>query len=199
VEVVKNMPVNGIFQAREGDDLQLAAVEFTRAHYKERFGCELTEFYPNTVSLYEDGVLTAAAGFRGAGTGKLFLEQYLDKPIESCIWAKFTPPAERHEIVELGGFAATSRYAALPLMLYLAPALYELGYKKLVCTANKPIQLCLRKLGLDPIFVADADQSKLIEPGENWGSYYKGRPQVFTGDIKAGIEAMAERAVVHRS
>ena len=190
--------VNGIYQASEGDDLHRTATQFTREQYKERFSSELTEFYPNTVSVYEDGVLTAVAGFRGAGTGKLFLEQYLDTPIEDCIWEKFTPPAERHEIVELGGFAATTRHAALALMQYLAPTLYELGYKKLVCTANKPIQMCLRKLGLEPIFVADADEAKLTESNENWGTYYKGHPQIFTGDIKAGIQAMAAKAIARK-
>ena len=188
IQEIIEPPINGIIQATEGDDLHRIACEFTKDQYEARFGCTLTEFYPNTVSVYEDGVLTAVAGFRGAGTGKLFLEQYLETPIEQCIWAKFTPPAERHEIVELGGFAATSRRAALPLMIYLAPALYELGYKKLVCTANKPIQMCLRTLGLDPIFVADADQGKLKTSDEDWGTYYNGQPQVFTGDIEAGIE-----------
>jgi len=90
--------------------------------------------------------LTAVAGYRGAGTGPLFLEQYLDQPIEDCIWTKFTPPAERHEIVELGGFAAINHRAALPLVMHLAPALYELRFKKLVCTANRLIhQHALRK------------------------------------------------------
>jgi hypothetical protein len=59
--------------------------------------------------------------------------------------------------------------------------------------------MCLRKLGLDPIFVADADQTKLIEPDENWGTYYKGQPQIFAGDIKAGIEAMAKKTAACRS
>ena len=83
-------------------------------------------------------------------------------------------------------------------MMYLAPALYELGYKKLVCTANKPIQICLKRLGLDPIFVADVDQTRLADSEETWGTYYKGQPQVFTGDIKAGIQAMAQKAASRR-
>jgi hypothetical protein len=185
-------PRSGIFQATEGQLLHKVACDFTRDQYELRFSCQLTEFYPNTFSVYDKGELTAVAGYRGAGTGPLFLEQYLDNPIEDCIWAKFTPPAERDEIVELGAFAALNHRAALPLMLHLAPALDELGFKKLVCTANKPIQRCLGKLGLEPIFVADAKPSMVPASKTNWGSYYEGHPEVFAGDIKAGMRAMAK-------
>jgi len=198
VEKQAEAPLNGIFQSSEGEELHKIACQFTKDQYEERFACELSEFHPNTVSVYENNILTAVAGFRGAASGQLFLEQYLDTPIEDCIWAKFTPPAKRHEIVELGGFAASSRHAAFPLMMYLAPALHKLGYTKLVCTANKPIQICLKRLGLNPIFVADADQTKLAASDERWGTYYKGHPQIFTGDIKAGIQAMAKKAALRR-
>ncbi len=179
-----------LIQASEGDYLHKIGCQFTREQYRIRFKCELSEFYPNTISLYEMGELVAVAGYRGATSGRLFLEQYLDQPIESCIQQWFMPPAERDEIVELGGFAALNRNAAFALMIPLAPMLHDLGFKFLVCTANKPIQKCLAKLGLNPAFISAANPANMDTSETSWGDYYAGRPRVLAGNIRAGIRAL---------
>jgi hypothetical protein len=144
----------------------------------------------------ENGQCVAVAGFRGAAGETLFLENYLDAPVEDCLQSSFGAVTDRRRIVELGGFAALGRSTAFSLMQYLAPALYELGYEKLVCTANAPIRKCLVMLGLKPVVLAEAARDKVIKVGEeDWGNYYEGKPQVLAGDIEAGIQAMSRLAL----
>ncbi len=183
---------SGIVQASDGDYRHKIACEFTRDQYHLRFQCELRDFYPNTISLYEMDELVAVAGYRGAGSAPLFLERYLDLPIETCIQNTFATPTKRHEIVELGGFAALNRKAAFRLMASVAPVLKKLGFKVLACTANKPIQNCLTRLGLNPAFISEATAKDAKSSASNWGSYYTGQPRVLAGNITAGIYKLKE-------
>jgi Thermostable hemolysin len=193
VALPRENPITGIFCASNGEDLHELACEFARDQYAGRLSCNLVSFYPNTISLYVDGRLTAVAGYREAAREQLFLEQYLDAPIEECLRRKFQPGATRSHIVEIGGFAALGCGAGLALMQQLAPTLLDLGFRQLVCTANRAIQKCLSSLGLEPVFIAQADADRISTPVSDWGNYYEGNPVVLAGDIEAGMKAMVPR------
>ncbi len=187
-------PQSEIIVSKPGEADYAIAVNFVREEFHRRFKCRLTEFYPLIVSRYSGTKLTAVAGLRGAGDTKLFLEQYLGQPVEAVIGNHFPAQIDRSKIVELGGFAALDRQAALALMLAIPPLLIEQGFEKLVCTANRPIQKCLDRLGLQPVCLAEALIDEIqASPTSNWGSYYAGHPLVLAGDIQAGWRTMEQR------
>lgn len=133
----------------------------------------------------------AVAGFRCAGEESLFLEQYLDLPVEATLRDKLDTSGGRPSIVEIGGLAAESRHAAFNLMVALAPALLESGFVIAVCTINKPVRNCLARMGIEHVCLGVADPSRLEPGGGEWGTYYDSDPVVVAGDIRAGVRAIA--------
>lgn len=66
----------------------------------------------------DDGSLHGAVGCRGAATQALFLEHYLDEPIEDLIAARVGTSVERADVVEVGNLAA--RGAGMSRLLIVA-------------------------------------------------------------------------------
>lgn len=184
---VKKQPsiLNGLLLSLEGSDGHQAACKFTRQQYRRRLGCHLQHVMPATFSLYDQGRLRAATGYRPARDEELFLEQYLDAPVETLLAGS----VDRSTIVEVGGFAAVNRMAAYELMSLLAPALFDLGFRTVVCTVNKAVHACLDNLGIESICLGKANPERLTG-NEDWGSYYAGDPVVLAGDIEAGMRAI---------
>lgn len=186
--------LNGLELAKTGSDRHKAACEFTQKHYQRRFGCTLKHFMPSSFSYCQGSRLMAVAGFRSAGEETLFLEQYLDLPVEEALTEKLESPGKRESIVEIGGLAAESRGAAFNLMTALAPALLEMGFITAVCTVNKPVRNCLDRLGIEHVCLGIADPSRLQEGDDGWGTYYESEPAVLAGDIRAGVRAITSLA-----
>lgn len=163
-----------------------AAWAFTQAQYHQRFNCQLTVPFPHIALLTgKDGAIGAVAGLR-SGASPLFLEQYLDAPVDTILEKQ----TDRTSIVELGAFAAINRDTALEFMLKLPQRLLDQGFEVLVCTANRPVRKCLQKLGIRSQLLADADRSRIENDGTVWGSYYDGDPVVLAGDIRSSIKTM---------
>jgi hypothetical protein len=162
-----------------------AACRFTREHYQKRLGCELQDFFPTILSRVVNGEVVGVCGLRNAADGALHLEQYLDMPVEALVAGGC-----RENIVELGGFAASCQLEAFLLMQFMAETLKNMGFRHVVCTANRPIRGCLRRLGIRFQQLAEADPSRLRDPTDSWGSYYKTSPLVLTGEVEAGVEAI---------
>jgi hypothetical protein len=177
----------GLFVVREGEALYEMACQFTKERFQRCFGCELTEFYPIILTSWLKGELQAVVGVRSAVDGPLFLEQYLNSPVEILL---ADSSLNRSQIVEIGGFAAVDKMAAVPLMERTADVLLEMGFVHAVCTANKPIRRCLSSINVPFEQLAVADITLLKDSAENWGSYYSTTPFVLTGDIQAGAEAI---------
>jgi len=138
--------------------------------------------------LIESNQIVGCTGLRSAAQESLFLEQYLDLNIETALSESFGHSIERQEIVEIGGFALSDSSHALSFMFQLAPAFANLGYNFAVCTLTDPVRKYLNKLGLDTIYLGDADPSKVDTSNEAWGSYYQLKPVVLAGDINAAVE-----------
>jgi len=70
------------------DDAGRGAVEdYIRGVYARRFGARLDRFPPQLVSLNAPEGIVAAAGYRSALEQPLFLERYLDRPVEQMLAA----------------------------------------------------------------------------------------------------------------
>ncbi len=170
---------------RPGDALYEKACCFTAAHYEKRLACKLTKFYPTLFCRIVGEEIKAVCGIRPAAGNELFLEQYLGRPIEVSLNLQ-----NRDSIVELGGFAAENRLEAFLLMQDTAETLADLGYETVVCTANRPIRGCLKRLGITFTQLAIAN-AEAVGDADDWGAYYESAPLVLAGSISDGVNAIA--------
>ena len=166
-----------------GDPGYSAACEFVAEQYRQRLGCELGRFYPVIACQYNAGVIQAAAGLRFGNGDAFFLEQYLPQPVDVLTGIP------RDAMVEIGGFAATDRLRALQLMQAVAEYLDAISIEQVICTANRPIRGCLRKLGIQFEELGEASAEQLVDNSDDWGNYYQTAPLVLTGPVKAGVQA----------
>ena len=80
---------------------------FIQRIYANRFEAQVKAFAPVLVGLHDrDGALVAAAGYRAAHTGTLFLERYLSQPVEALLYGANATPGHRDGIVEVGHLAS---------------------------------------------------------------------------------------------
>jgi hypothetical protein len=121
--------------------------EFIRATFKSRFGAEVTSFAPNLMALELDDRVVAAAGWRCAADEPLFLETYLDVPVEAALAKLAGHPVERARIVEVGNLAAARAGGSIDVILALSRHLDRLGYEWVAFTATRELIGIFRKLG----------------------------------------------------
>jgi hypothetical protein len=160
---------------------------FVAAEYAAHFGARLRDFMPGFVVLREGKRICAAAGFRLAASGPLFLEQYLTDPIEAVLAREFASPVDRAGIVEIGQLAVASAAFLPDLFHQVATHLQDWGLRYAVCTGTRCLVRRLRAAGIRPLVIGEASPAHLAASGTEWGSYYRHAPSVLAGDIAQGI------------
>jgi hypothetical protein len=164
--------------------------------FETRYGAHLTHFLPHLVRLAAADNLGAVAGVGPARDNTLFLEQYLDKPVEQAIAAAFMTPVDRDQVVEIGNLAANMPGLAYSLFAILATAISDAGYKWVACTATPQVAAMLAKMNFSAEPLCDADPSKLTSGSADWGDYYASRPRVMAGDVQlAAAQARSDRNI----
>lgn len=176
-------------------DPQRGEVEaFVRGVYRERFGAAVRGFAPVLVALRDEtGALLAAAGYRAADTGPLFLERYLDAPIEQRLQMASGAPVLRRRIAEVGHLAAARAGEGRRLIALMAPLLAQGGFDWIVSTLTQELRQLFVRLGVAPLALGVADPDKLGEQAADWGSYYDHRPLVQAGHLRHALQALQRR------
>lgn len=115
--------------------------QFIAERFSRAYGARLTHFLPHLLGVM-DGLARwqAAAGYAAAGAQALFLEQYLDRPIELALGAAVGRPIARGSIVEVGNLAAISAGMARALIPQLARHLHRMGYRWVAFTATRALR-----------------------------------------------------------
>jgi hypothetical protein len=164
---------------------QFIAGCFDRAH-----GAHVTHFLPYLLGV-RDALWRwkAASGYAAALDGALFLEQYLDQPVEEALTAATGRPVHRVQIVEAGNLASASPGMARALIPLVARHLHRMGYRWVVFTATREVRATLHRLGLEPLRLARADPARLLDAGRSWGRYYQHDPLVMGGKISRALRA----------
>lgn len=174
-----------------------ATVEsFVQAVYARRHGARVRQFAPTLVSLRDGDGLVAAAGYRSAAVGPLFLERYLDAPIEQLLAAQTGMPAPaRERIFEVGHLAASRAGEGRRLVFRLGPHLAAQGCEWVVGTLTDELRSLFVRLGITPLTLASADPSRLGDAGSiaDWGRYYEHRPMVLAGHLPQALLRLAAR------
>lgn len=179
-------------------DAQRAPVEqFIRRVYRERYDADVRQFAPVLLSLRDaDGEIVAAAGYRPADAGPLFLERYLGAPVDQLLARdqadSATRPA-RGSIVEVGHLAASRAGEGRRLITLLGPHLAAQGYQWVVSTLTEELRHLFVRLGIVPMALGVADPAVLGDQAAAWGSYYDHRPVVLAGHIEQALQRLVRR------
>ncbi len=188
------LPAQGL-RVHAADSPQRDEVEdFIRGIYRSRHGAEVRHFAPVLVSQRgADGELIAAAGYRSADAGALFLERYLDGPIEAHLRQTGAVMPVRQRIVEVGHLAGSRAGAGRALILALGPHLARQGFQWVVSTLTQELRHLFLRLGIAPLALGVADPALLGDDASAWGSYYDHSPVVLAGQLELALQALARR------
>jgi hypothetical protein len=193
-------PASAHFQLKEyrpNDPGRLDIEAFIQRVYATRFHAQVKAFAPVLVGLHDrDGVLVAAAGYRSAAAGPLFLERYLLLPVEQLLRHPKATENDRQGIVEVGHLAAERPGEGRRLILLLGPLLARSGFDWVVSTLTQELRHLFVRLGVAPLALGCADPSLLGESAADWGRYYEHQPVVLAGQIPVALKALSRRGVL---
>jgi len=165
---------------------------FVAQRFFEVYGARIHSFLPRLFGARDRrGAIAAVFGLRGAEQGPLFLEQYLDAPVEVMVAETFGRQVPRRRIAEVGNLAGVSPGALRHLIPTLTQRLYEEGYRFVAFTGSARLCNGFSRLGLPLRIVAEAPPDRLPEAERAlWGSYYEHRPSVMLGDVALGMKLL---------
>ena len=165
---------------------------FLEAAYARAFEGRIRSHYPTLMSVQDDqGRIHAAAGFRLASEGPLFLEQYLDEPVEDALERRLGVRTARDAIAEIGNLASDSPGVSLALFLALASHLDRDGCTHAVATATRQLRRRFARVGFATQTITRAEPVRLAGQAADWGAYYSRDPEVLAGAIAPALPALA--------
>ena len=160
-----------------------------RKRFMEMHGACVRPAFASYRSIERTGAPCAALGFRRAGAGPLFLERYLDVPVEQAVSAAAGKPVARESIIEIGNLAADDAFAMIELWGSVANDLGA-NCEVAVATLTAPLRSMFARAGVPLLVLAPAVAERADDP-QAWGRYYASDPQVCAGVIAQGQKAIA--------
>jgi hypothetical protein len=170
----------------------MAAEQFVHSCFKRHYGAEISHFMPLLMSLSDQhNELKAVLGFCYGEHNPLFLENYLDLPVEQVLASKLKRPVDRSRLVEVGNLAVNSAGGGRWLITALTAYLSTTGCEWALFTIGPVLHNAFSRLGLQLIDLAPA-RCESLPLGEraHWGSYYKQKPRVMAGNIAQGYAVL---------
>jgi len=186
---------------RQYSSSRLAVEAYIAQHFEREYGAQIFSFLPMLITIQCKAEYSSAMGIRSATQSTLFLEKYLDKPIEEMIQHITKKAFHRHEIVEIGNLVATQRGASQLMFILIAAALIKTNVKWMVFTATPQVSKILARLKFKTIALCEADQKKLqprVSATNQWGKYYKSRPMVLAGDLSQTQRLISNHRVINQ-
>ncbi|MCQ9422559.1 thermostable hemolysin [Pseudomonas sp. LJDD11] len=182
-----------------GDIVRGEAERYIQDRFLEAHGAEVRLFMPELWALRgaDDG-LCATAGIRLAEHDTLFLEHYLDNPIEQLAAGVAGGEVPRRVIVEVGNLAASNIGSARLCIITVTWLLARRGLEWVVFTGNVGLVNSFNRLGLRPVTLCLADPMRLGEQRHEWGRYYQTRPSVHIGNIRTGFAHLTRLGLFER-
>lgn len=173
-----------------------AVVEaFIRRGFERAYGARLVRLMPALMALRRDRELVAACGLRAAAVEPLFLETYLDQPVEIALSRATDLHLGRADIVEVGNLVIARAGIARRLIFNLTTHLHAAGPAWVVFTAVPALRNNFRRLGIPLVTLAAADGDRLpVTARAEWGDYYEQSPMVTAVRVEAAFDAVCEAA-----
>ncbi|HEX9208595.1 MAG TPA: thermostable hemolysin [Steroidobacteraceae bacterium] len=180
-----------------GRGLQLEAVpgtgdgrgeleEYVRAAFQAKHGARVRSFMPTLLAFRDRlGSLRGVVGVRGAQQERLYLEQYLDRPVEQALdealQSRGVGTVRRDQIAEVGNLAGASCRSAVRMVAHIPAYLMSQQYQWIVFTATGALRQILAGFGAPLVELARADGSNVAASSDEWGRYYETDPRVYAG------------------
>lgn len=176
-----------------GDQGRGEAEQFVREVFAAAHGAEVAHFLPVLMDLRnDDGRLLGVLGLREASSGGLFLERYLDRPVEACLTSVADEPVARSGIVEVGNLAVGSAGGGRWLITALTAFLHAMGKDWVVFTCGPQLRNAFSRMGMDLLDLGEASPACLSgDELARWGSYYDQRPHVMAGPVAHGYQVLS--------
>jgi len=173
----------------DGDPQRPAAEAFIRARFQDTYNADVRVFHPCLLGVTRDGhSITSVIGFRPAGSGKFFLESYLDGSAEQLLTAATGESIQRKQVVEVGNLASIDPESFRFLMIGLITLLDRLPDTRwMVCTVGEKLIRLLRRTRFFPIVINQASAERLSPEDGKWGSYYRHARSVVAGNVAYGM------------
>lgn len=159
--------------------------------YREAFGASPSPSFSQYVATGREPDRLAALGYRRASEGRLFLERYLDTPVEAALGSAFGRAIPRSAIVEIGNFAADNALVMLELWGAVANDLAA-DSEIAVATLTEPLRRIFGRVGVPFVPLCSARPERLGGCAAEWGSYYRQDPRVCAGIVSDGQAAIAQ-------
>ncbi|MCW8884358.1 MAG: thermostable hemolysin [Motiliproteus sp.] len=174
---------------------------FIKQRYQEVYGASIAPYSRELLALANPSrQVQAAVGYQGAEQGTLFLEQYLNQPIEALLSKTYQTTVNRNQIVEVGNLASLNNGWTRRLIFSLSSYFLNLNYRWLVMTATPQVINSFFKLGLGMELTALASATEdQLSSNDDWGSYYDEEPLVVCGSIARGgkkIERLSSHPIM---
>ncbi len=163
--------------------------DLARRQYRQCYKAEVSPAFDHWRARALSDVHGALLGWRSAADGPLFLEAYLDRPVDQLISAAWQRPVRRDQIVEIGNFAADNCMAMVQLWAETARSLSSEGAIA-VATLTAPLRRMFTRIGMPLTRLASADPARLGPEARHWGSYYGQDPHICAGAIADGERAL---------
>lgn len=160
--------------------------------YLQVHDAHINECLPILVGIRDRAERLGAFGLRPGHYRPMFLEQYLDSPIEQQVASISKHPIDRCSLVEIGNLAVTRKGYGPLAMVVLAMSLAEAGYEWMVFTVTEQVERLMNRLGFEPHYLAGADPSRLQGDTSIWGSYYNNNPRVMVGNLRAALDIVSQ-------
>jgi len=169
-------------EARDGEGDRAELEAFVRAAFARSHAAEIHSFMPSLLG-FRDGAerLRGVLGMRAAVSGTLYLEQYLDLPVEAAIAAATGRTLRRADVVEIGNLAAGNCRSAVRMVAQLPAFLLARDYRWIVFTATRTVRQILLGFGAPLVELARASGERVAGGADAWGGYYDHDPRVFAG------------------
>lgn len=195
-----------ICESFAGDAERPAMERFVAVRFAEAHGAQVPAFMPALIGLKDwRGELRSALGYRNAGEQHLFLERYLDEPVEMAIRRallrdrssphaatadaamRCEPPAQRSSIAEIGHLSGRGCRASIYLLAQLPRYLLGRGYRWIAFTGTQRVREILLAMNAPLVDLGPADPARLGESAREWGRYYETAPRVMAGWLPHGL------------
>lgn len=185
----------------ETRDPERPALErYIHDRFAREYHADINSFMPWLIMLHAGDDIHAALGVRPASQHtQLFLETYLEMPVEQQLADITGLDIQREHIVEVGNLAATRPGSSAPLFGALACFLDRAGYEWTVICATPTVQNVFSKLRIPLLRLADANPDALpADQKQLWGSYYETRPTVMAVHVKTAHRCVRESVLGRR-
>lgn len=168
--------------------------EFIHSVFSRAYGADLNQFLPQLMALRDsDNNVVSSLGMRLASEDALFLETYLDTPVETVISEINMAPVSREKIMEVGNLASIHRGGLRQLIVALTSFLTGAEIDWVVFTAVPAVQKAFAALDLNLHPVTAADKTRLsIAEQSKWGNYYETCPMVVAGKVAEGYHRLKD-------